>query len=126
MNEEIPTQEQQVEAEEQLRAILAHPWVQAAMTADPQPIPTSISFEGQVLEFDNGDKQNAALLTIVDPTGVKTVFLSEPLIQHTIAQLTGILSAFEQKKNGGLIIADKNMERQAKLVADGEKMIRNG
>lgn len=84
-----------------------HPWVHAAMTVPLQPTPSSVNLDDVELTIE-GRKVKAALLTVADPSGVRTAFLPPSLLAEMIAQGLEILDEWEKEKETGLVVANSN------------------
>ena len=96
-----------------------HPWIQAALTSYPAPVPSSAKLEPVSLPArEEGKTVPAALMTIVDPTGVKTIFLPPNALVQLAQQANAIFEFWDQEKRSGLIVADKGIEKIAKAQAD--------
>lgn len=101
------------EQEQEFRNLMEHPWVQPVLNGmEPDPVPTSIALDAVELDFGDGQETHSVLLTIVDPTGVKTVYLSPGIVDAMIAKFMGIKQAWQEQDSHGLIIANKATERQ--------------
>lgn len=102
-----------------------HPWVRAAQMMQPQPVMAAVNLDA--VELTTGaEKQKAALLTVIDATGVKTVFIPPDVLQNIVAQAVNIIQGWNNEAAKGILIADKEMERQAVKHVDFENHIKKG
>lgn len=88
--------EQQIDVE--------HPWVQAAMHVPMQPTPSAVELDDVELTID-GRKVKAALLTVADPSGVRTAFLPPALLAELVAKGLEIMDDWEKEQQSGLVVA---------------------
>lgn len=123
---EQPEEITEEEALARMKALMEHPWVAAAMAGlEPDVVPVSINLEGMELEFADGSKHNSILMTIVDPTGVKTVYLSEQIVRSMLVMIQGIFQGFQAKQEAGILVANPEMERRARALADQAGLLKN-
>jgi hypothetical protein len=85
-----------------------HPWVIASQYGNPAPVPTSVALEPITLEQD-GKELDAAMLTIIDPTGVKNAIIPPNALHQLVMQGAQILDLLKQKQQSGLVVADKSV-----------------
>lgn len=106
------------EITEEAQQLAEHPWVEAALAGYvPNPVPTQVKAEHYGIEVD-GRTQNVALLTIVTPAGLTTVFLPEEMLSNLVGQFNEILTKIVIAKNSGLVLGNPENLRIAKDVAD--------
>jgi hypothetical protein len=125
-------EQQQNESSEQQKkhdgqpGAMEHPWVVAALGSQisPAPVPTSVALDSVTMTNEEGTT-DAAILTVVDPTGIKTVLLSPGAVYALTNQGADILNEWAQEQKGGLVVADKNMERAARAAADAQNRLRS-
>lgn len=87
-----------------------HPWVTASVNMNPQPVPTGLNLDA--VEFTmEGQRTKAALLSIVDPTGVKTVFIPPQMLEQMLHQIGSIFQQWQLEASQRIVVADKNTER---------------
>jgi hypothetical protein len=102
-----------------------HPWVTASMMGHPAPVPTNLALEPVQIE-QGGVDTDAVMLTIVDPTGIKNVFMPPEMLAQVVQSGMNILAMFDQRKQQGLVIASpsdmKNVVAQKKQF-DGLKSV---
>lgn len=98
-----------------------HPWVQAAMNVPLQPTPSAVNLEDIEFTID-GKTRKAGLLTVADPSGVRTAFLPPSMLSHLVQQGTSILTAWdeEREKKPNLYVATPNVDL-SKVREDIEK-----
>jgi hypothetical protein len=106
-----------------------HPWIQAALNMYPGPVQSTAKFDAVELPnpVEGSAPMRAAMLTIIDPTGVKTVFLPPKALVSLMEQAGGIFDFWDEEKSKqqpSILIADKNMEAAAKRAADAAQNMR--
>lgn len=97
------------ETEETIEVDPNHPWLQASLQGGPSPVPTGVQMYPVELTNPNGSKIPAALLTVVTPTGVQTVFMNLNDVQVLLIQGATILQEAKQAQDNKLVIAKPNM-----------------
>ena len=114
------------EAAVELARIMDHPWVAPVMNdLNPSPVPTSFNIEPVELEFPD-QTVDSALMTIVTPSGLTTVYISPNMLQQIVITGAGILQnwADEAQKKPGLVVANKAMEKEARKMHDAAQTIK--
>lgn len=100
--------------EQEFEVDVNHPWVHASTVMRPQPVPTSVSMDAcEWREAENEEPKKAALLTVIDATGVKNVFLPPAVLQGLMQQGGAIIQQWmmEEMAKPKITVADKNIER---------------
>lgn len=97
-----------------------HPWAEASMHGSPSPVPVNINLEPVEIQQDS-KTMTAIMMTLIDPTGVKTVFLSPSVLHQLVLNGANILDALQKRQSSGLVVADQNIEREVKQQFDQSK-----
>lgn len=108
-----------------------HPWIQAALAMEPLPQPSSAKIEPVDLPAPTEEEpermRRAAMMTVVTGAGVMTAFLSPGSMAQLMEQAAAIFDYWnesETKQGPQLIVADKNMEAQAKALHNAAQEMR--
>lgn len=111
--------EEQQDSEE-MTVDAEHPWVDAAFAMSPMPTPSFVKVEPTKIEIAEGKTADAAMVTSIGANGVFTVFIPPAALYQLMQQSGAIFQMWEAEKANSpkLVVADKNMQREAQQVAD--------
>lgn len=85
-----------------------HPWVEASVYFNPQPVPSSVQMNAVTI-MQEGKPVPAVMMSVVDITGIKNVFMPFGGLQQLMQQGADLLAWHEQEKSKGLIVAPANI-----------------
>lgn len=107
-----------------------HPWVEASQIMGPQPIPTVTKLDAVTMTIPQQEgppkEVQAAILSVVTPAGVTTVILDPGGLNQLGMQAAVILQGWATAPPQGLVVADGNMEKEARNLFDLAEKMRNG
>lgn len=89
-----------------------HPWIIAGMSMYPAPVPTGMRCEPIKIPGPDGAQQNGALLTVMTPAGVTTVFVSPQSLAGHLQQIMAIFEMWEAEAGNGIIVPTQEQARQ--------------
>ena len=108
---------------EEVEVDLDHPWVEASLHATPIPLPTNVKISA--VKITQGDQEtDSILMTISSPAGVFTFFFPPHAFHNIVVNGAMLLQNLQNQQNSGLIVADKQVEREvirAAQIAEGMK-----
>jgi hypothetical protein len=116
---------------EEIEVDVNHPWVHASTVMKPQPVMSSVTFDAvEWKESADAEPKKAALLTVIDATGVKNIFIPPQMLHELMLMGGAIMQQWQQEQMkeavGKLIPADKNIERQVIEEQKIHKAARDG
>lgn len=113
------------EVEEVVEVDPEHPWVEAAVSMRPQPLPAAIQIQPVELPPREEGQPNldAAMVTMVTPAGVMTCFVSPNVLAGVLQQGSDLLQYWQKRQQQGLVVANPEMERMARKAADEQAKV---
>lgn len=94
-----------------------HPWAEASAYIQMQPLPCLAKFDTVEMTV-NGKKVNAALLTVADPGGVSTNFLTGQQLNQLLMNGAVVLQELAGMGQNGQIHVAKDMSEADQIAKD--------
>ena len=88
-----------------------HPWIHAAESIDPQPMPSLAKWDP--ITFNNGDgsTRNMVMLTVATPSGVMSIFIEPEQLGNIVEQGQAILKLWKENESPLIIARTPDMKR---------------
>jgi hypothetical protein len=102
-----------------------HPWVVASTVGGPQAQPCNVSIDPvRIPSGEEGKTMKAAMISIVDGTGIKNAFITPMMLINVVEQAQAIFNhwdAQQKQEPQGLIIATPAEQHAAQAHADRQQ-----